>query len=165
MSVVAVKIYPSKIVIGADSFVGFNYDTQLKDKDVKIFRQNGLVVGGVGYATDIVLLKLFSKTRKPERPDEDSILNYLIEFRDWMRKKNDKYENKTDFMVVFKSKAFLATSSLYIKEIKTFEAMGAGMNMAQTALHLGCNVREALNVATELSIYCEKPLNIFEVRK
>lgn len=164
MSVVAVKVEKNRIVIGADSFVGFSYDSQLKDKDAKIFKHNGLVVGGVGYATDVSLFRLFTKTRQPSSSDEESIVAFLVEFIEWCRKKDTDYKLLSDFMVVFKNKAFLATSQLYVKRIKDYEAMGAGQNMAQTALYLGKDVKTAIESACELSIYCEKPINIIEVR-
>lgn len=171
MSVVAIKVYVNKIVIGADSFVGFSRDTQLKDEDVKLFKQNGMVVGGVGYATDIALFKLFCRDRKPARADEDAILDFITEFVTWGQTKiknnaaHNAYVNNTDFMIIDKKRAWYISSGYYLKEITDYRAMGAGANMAQTALYLGKNVKEAIGVACELSIYCEKPVNVFEVRK
>jgi len=164
MSVVAVKIYKDKIVIGADSFVGFNYDTQLKDKNVKIFSHKEITIGTVGYTTDCSLMRVFSRDKKPSRSDEEAMTEYIVEFIDWCKKKDVNYKMESNFMIVFKSKAFLV-AGLYVKQIKKYEAMGAGMNMAQTALALGKSVREALEIACELSIYCEKPLNIYEIKK
>ena len=163
MSVVVVKVGKSKITMGADSFVGFSYDSQLKDKDVKIFKQNGIVVGGVGYAMDISLLRIFSKTRKIARNDEEAVLEYIMEFIDWAKKKDKDYRNRTNFMIITGGKAFFVANNLYIKEIIDYRAMGAGQDYAQTALMLGKSAKKAIEVATELSIYCEKPVNIFEV--
>lgn len=164
MSVVAVKIEKNKIVIGADSFVGFSYDSQLKDKDVKIFKQNGLIVGCVGYATDCSLFRVFSKTRKPSGSREEDILEFVVEFIDWCKRKDNNFKLTSNFMIIFEKRVFLVTGNLYIKEIRTYESMGAGQNMAQTALMLGKSVKESIEVACELSIYCEKPVNIFEVK-
>jgi len=162
MSVVAVRIYKDKIVIGADSFVGFSYDSQLKDKDVKLFEQNEIVIGGVGYAKDISLIKLFSRDRKPARDDEDAIIDFIAEFKEWAAKKDKDYTLETDFMIIYQDRAWFVSAGLYIKEIKKYRAMGAGQNMAQASLYLDNTVEKSLNVACELSIYCEKPLNIIE---
>lgn len=163
MSVVAVKVEKDKITIGADSFMGFSYDTQLKDKDAKLFQQNGFAVGAVGYGSDCALFKLFMRDRKPTRNDQDAWLDYITEFTDWVKKKKSDYVCKSDFMVVYQGRAWLIYNGFNVYEIKKKEAMGAGMNMAQAALALGHSVAEAIDVACELSIYCEKPVNVIEV--
>lgn len=164
MSVIAVKVYSNKIVMAADSFVGFSRDTQLKDKDVKIFKQNGLVVGGVGYANDISLFKLYCRDRKPARSDEDAMIDFVSQYVKWAAERVKDYKLQTDFMIITGKKAWLVSSSGYIKRITDYRSMGAGQNMAQTALHLGKSAKEAVEVACELSIYCEKPVNVVEVR-
>lgn len=162
MSVVAVKKYKDKIVIGSDSFVGFSNDTQLKDKDVKVFEHNEIIVGGVGYARDISLFRLFSRDRRPTRNNEDGIIEYITEFIEWANKKTKNYELESDFMIIYENRAWYISCEFYLKEIDNYRSMGAGKNMAQTALFLEKSVEESINVACELSIYCEKPVNIIE---
>jgi len=162
MSVVAVKVDQNKITMAADSFVGFGYGTQLKDKDVKLFKQNGLVVGGVGYANSISLFKLFCRDRRPARDDEDAIIDFVSTFIEWAGKKVSNYKHQTDFMIVYKNRVWYVDSSFYVKEVLDYRAMGAGQDMAQTALFLGKNVKEAVEVACELSVYCENPVNVIE---
>lgn len=164
MSVVAVKVHTNKIVIAADSFVGFGWSTQLKDKDVKLFKQNGLVCGGVGYAHSISLFKLFCRDRKPARDDEDAIIDFIADFIKWSTERIKDYKHETDFMIVYKGRAWYVSSGFYVKEILDYRAMGAGQDMAQTALHLGKSAKEAVAAACELSVYCEKPVHEIEVR-
>lgn len=163
MSVVAVKVYPNKVVMAADSFVGFGWTSQLKDKDVKIFRQNGMVVGCVGYAQSIALFKIYCRDRKPARDDEDAIIDFVAEFVKWAKDKVDSYIHESDFMIIYKHKAWLIDSSFYYKQITDYASMGAGQDMAQTALYLGKSPKEAVEAACELSIYCELPVAVYEV--
>lgn len=165
MSVVAVRVYKDKIIIGADSFVGFSRDTQLKDKDVKLFKQNGMIIGGVGYARDVSLLKLFSRDRKPARSDEDSIIDFITEFIEWAKKRIKDYELETEFTIIYNNKAWFLSPGLYLKRIKDYRAMGAGQDIAQAILFLGKGVKDAIDIACELSIYCEKPINMITVNK
>ncbi len=164
MSVVAVKKYKDKIVIGADSFIGFSYDTQLKDKEAKLFKHNGMVVGVVGYASDLTLFSSFTKSRKPKEATTDGIIDLIVEYNEWAKKKVSDYKNKSWFIIVFSKKAFFISEDFYVLEIKKYRAMGAGQDMAQTALFLGQDVKKAIAVACELSIYCEKPINIIEIK-
>ncbi len=50
----------------------------------------------------------------------------------------------------------------FITEVTTYEAIGVGTRYALSALCLGHSVEEAIEVACELSIYCEKPVIKFE---
>lgn len=165
MSVVAVKVYKNRIVIGADSFISFGYYTQRKDEGAKIFKQNNMVVGCVGYAKDMTLFKLYCRDRKPARNDEEAIIDFMAEFIKWAKAIDKDYKCRSSFMIVYQKKAWLVDDSFYLNEITTFQAMGAGQDMAQTAMHLGRSVKEAIAVACEISIYCEKPVVTFEVRR
>jgi ATP-dependent protease HslVU (ClpYQ) peptidase subunit len=163
MSIVAVKIYKNKIVIGADSFVGFGYGSQLKDRNVKIFQHNDMTVGCVGYASDCTLFRLFTQNRQPKTATEDDIVEFFVEFIDWCKKKDGSYKCESSFIIVFHKKAFYIDAGFYIKEIKKYYSMGAGQDMAQTALMLGKDVKESIAVACEMSCCCEKPINLFTI--
>jgi len=164
MSIVAVKKYKDKIVIGADSIV-VRYGTQDKRKDAKLFRvDEDLIIGGSGFVKNLVLLKLFSQNHKIKTCDEDGIIEWFSEFQEWALKKDKSFsQDKTEFLVVFKNKVF-DFFNYNVREVKKYEAIGAGMDYALTALYLEKSVAEAIEVSCELSIYCEKPINIIEVK-
>jgi len=163
MSVVAVKVTDKKITIGADSII-VNGWTQEKDKAAKLFQVNDMVVGDVGDAQEGGLFQLFCKTRKPREASTDAMLEFLSEFQDWMRSKIDVSELNNQYILIFQKKAFLM-EKFYIKEIKDYMAIGAGMDFALSALYLGNSVEESIKAACHLSVYCEEPINIIEIKK
>ena len=68
------------------------------------------------------------------------------------------------FRSVFEGKVFLI-EGFYVKEIEEYMAIGAGMDFALAALYLGSTVQEAIKTACHLSILCEEPINIVEIKK
>ena len=163
MSVVAIKVEKNKIIIGADSIL-VNGNTQEKDKMAKLFKNEWMVVGDVGEAQEGALFQIFSKTRKPRESSVEAITEYLFDFFTWKKEKTDSTELNNDYIIIFEQKAFLV-EGFYVKEIKDYYAIGAGMDFALAALYLGSTVEEAIKTACHLSILCEEPVNIIEVKK
>jgi ATP-dependent protease HslVU (ClpYQ) peptidase subunit len=163
MSVVAVKVTEDEIVIGADSILVTGF-TQQKDKLAKLNQVNDMIIGDVGDAQEGSLFLLFVKTRKPREASEDGMLEFFSDFQDWMKQKTELSEIENSYIIIYQKKVFLV-EGFYIKEIKDYTAIGAGMDYALTALHLGHSVKKSIEVACELSIYCEKPINIIKISK
>ncbi|KKN71757.1 hypothetical protein LCGC14_0418230 [marine sediment metagenome] len=164
MSIVVVKIEKNKLVIATDSFIGFGWGTQLKDKEAKLFRQNGMIVGCVGYASDITWFRAYTKTRKLKGMQEEDVIEFMTDYIEWARKKFSDYKNQSSFIICQDGKAVFVTSDFYVKEIKDYRAMGAGQDFSLTAFHFGKSAKEAVEIACELSIYCEKPVNVMEMK-
>lgn len=162
MSVVAVKINKNKIELCSDSFVGGQYE-QSKIAFVKSFQINGLTIGGVGTATEISLLKIFSENHTPKTSDEDSVINFFVEFSEWCKKKDVNFRVENDWILIYKNKVFFI-SGLWVREIKDYCSIGAGKFFSDAVLYLGNSAEEAVNVACELSPWCEKPINKFELK-
>ncbi len=166
MSIVATKVTEKEIVIGADSITTRGW-TQWKDKDAKIFQaENGIIVGGCGLAEQTVLFKIFCDTHNPKAATPDDLLSFFAEFEDWVHKRtgNNNYQVDNSFHLVYGGRAF-TIHRYFIKEITDFDAIGAGMDFALAALYLGQTVEQAIETATELSVYCEKPINVFRVAR
>lgn len=163
MSVVAVKVTKNKIIIGADSIIAYGW-TQEKDKLSKLEEVNGMVVGTVGVAEEGSLFRVYCRTRKPRSADDESIIDFLSDFQDWMRNKIDKTEIENDYIIVYKKKVFLI-NGFYVKEVVDYTAIGAGMDFALSALYLGNSVEESIKAACHLSVYCEEPINIITIDK
>jgi ATP-dependent protease HslVU (ClpYQ) peptidase subunit len=164
MSVVACKIYPSGYEIGADSITVRGW-TQTKGQTTtlsKLFKVNGLVIGGTGTAEENSLMRLFSETHKPSRPDEQSVLEFLSEFSDWKNKRTNKQELGNSFLIGIDNKVF-AVEQWLVEEVTSYEAIGAGQDYALAALHLGHDVSQAIGVAIELSVMCEGPIQTIRV--
>ncbi len=167
MSVVACRVTKEKIEVSADSISvrGYTQEKITDKKYAKLCEVNGMIIGGVGLASENGMLQMFAASRKPATPTIDSLLEFMVEFGEWKKKKIDKYSHENDFIIVTDNHAFYAASDLCIKEISDYQAIGAGMDYALAALYLGCDTKKAVEVASELSIYCEKPIITFEVKK
>lgn len=163
MSVVAVRVEKNKITIGADSIL-VNGHTQEKDKMAKIFQNEWAVVGDVGEAQEGALFQIYTKTRRPRESSAEGITEFLFEFYQWKKEKTESTELTNDYIIVFEGKAFLV-EGFYVKEVKDYMAIGAGMDFALAALYMGSSVQDAIKTACHLSILCEEPVNIITVPK
>lgn len=109
-------------------------------------------------------MRLFLKSHAPATADENGILDFLSEFSDWKKKKTENADiTETDYLIGIQGKVFHVNNGWGISEILDYFAIGAGRDYAMTALYLGESTKKAVEVATELSIYCEKP--IITIRK
>ncbi len=165
MSVVAVKVTDKKITIGADSILAYGW-TQEKNRLAKIEKVNGMIIGSVGTAQEGALLRLFSKTRKPREATCEAMVDFISEFHDWLRTKtNDNSDLSNDYIIVYKKKVFSLNNGYYVREVFDYDAIGAGMDFALSALYLGKSCKDAIKAACHLSVYCEEPINMFKVKK
>ena len=163
MSVVAVKVTNKKITIGADSIIAFGW-TQEKDKLAKLEEVNGMIIGSVGVAQEGALFRVFCRTRKPRAADVESIVDFMSDFQDWLKNKIDDSTIENGYILVFDKKVF-NIEGFYVKEVTDYTAIGAGMDFALASLYLGNSVKDSIKAACHLSVYCEEPINIFEVEK
>lgn len=163
MSVVAVKVTDNEITIGADSIIAYGW-TQEKDRLGKIDEVNGMIIGSVGTAQEGALLRMYARTRTPRSADCESIVDFISDFHGWMKEKTDESELQNDHIIVFEKKVFIC-NGYYVKEVVDYTAIGAGMDFALSALYLGKSCKDAIKAACHLSVYCEEPINMFEVKK
>ncbi|MEZ4703154.1 MAG: hypothetical protein R2834_22695 [Rhodothermales bacterium] len=162
MSVVACRILESggyEIASDSISVRGFTQTKSDNSKFSKLFEENGLVIGGVGSAKEIALMQLYCRTHKPSAADESAFLEFISEFVSWKKDKTNENGIDNVYLMGFNGKVFHIEGWL-IEEITTYEAIGAGMSFALAALFLGKTPKEAVEVAIELSIYCEGPINV-----
>lgn len=163
MSVVAVKVTKEKIVIGADSILVSGW-TQEKDKLAKLNKVNDMVIGDVGDAQEGALFLIYCKTRKPSEASVGALVEFMSEFQDWLGKKVGEVKLNNQYIIILDGKAFMM-EGFFIKEVTDYTAIGAGMDYSLSALYLGNSVKESIKAACHLSIYCEEPINIIEVKK
>lgn len=160
MSVVAARRFAGGFEIAADSIL-VRYCTQLVGnlKRSKLWEQDGLIVGGVGTSEESVQLQSFSTTHRPADASTDAIAQFLSEFAFWKKQRTEKFAVQNDFIFGLDGRLF-ANHSLSVVEIETFEAIGAGQDFALAAMHLGKSVVEAVELACDLSILCERPVQL-----
>lgn len=166
MSVVACRVYDNRIEIASDSITVRGWSqTKGENKHGKLFQSNGMTIGGVGLAKDTSLLRLFCSTRKPESNKESDIITFFNEFATWKKKQTDSFDISNNvYIFIYQGKAY-QFQDFFVNEIYKYMAIGAGFDFANAAMYLGHGVEKAVEVACELSIYCEKPINKFVINK
>lgn len=165
MSVVAVKKTDKKIKIAADSISVCGWTRMEKTiKKAKLFKVNDIIAGGVGLASENLLLENFCLTHKPHEATEREVLNFFVEFNNYLKDLGlSKYTNA--FILCYQGKAFLIYEDLYVNEVNEYAAIGAGEDFALAALYLGHSAKEAVKVACELSAFVAEPIIEFEMEK
>lgn len=160
MTVVAARKTPEAIIFAADTLIsdGFSKGTSSDLIFAKLFEQNGMVIGTTGDCFEGTLMELFSRNHKPDSATRLGVIDFLVEFREWTRKKESGYSPKNGFLIAFGNKLFSVFQGLEVYEVQEFDAIGAGKDFAKAALHLGHTPREAVGVACKLSLYCSEPI-------
>ncbi len=166
MSVVAVRKKGSSIMIGADSIRITGWGTQEKDKLAKLCRVGDeLVLGTVGLSAIHSLFREFLGNHLPKANTEYGWTVLVGEFSNYLNDlKNGPKLETSAFLVVYRGRVFFI-DGYFVREIKDYYAIGAGMDYALAALYLGADVRKAIETACHLSIFCEKPVNVIEIKR
>ena len=160
MTVVAARKYKDKIVIGADTQMTWG---QATDQSGKLHRVSAdWVIGGAGCAYENQLMRIFAKSHRPKSSIEDDVLAFFVEFHKWAREQQNDFKPDNWFLFAFEGALISITHTLAIT-YHEYWAVGSGWEYARTALHLGHDVRSAIKVACELTIYCGEPIDLIEV--
>ena len=163
MSVVAVKVYDDKIQIAADSIVCRGDSKRVDDNFTKLVNINDMIIGCCGSCEEASLLYHYAETHKPLSTSEKDILAFIIEFSKW---KNDLVGSPSinnEYVIVFDGHAFIVVS-MFVNEVKTYAAIGAGLDFANAALYLEHSPKESVKVACALFCYVAEPIIEYEVK-
>lgn len=164
MTCIAVKIKEKHIEIAGDSqatwgrnkYPNPSYADKTLKAEGKIFQTNGMTIGCAGSVAHIGLLQIYCKTHKPKEMDRDSIIDWFIEFRDWVniRAKIPATDISIHAILINDGRAFAFYDFMEVSEIKDFEAVGSGMFLAIGAMELGADVEKAIEVAIKYDLFC-----------
>lgn len=161
MSVVAIKkIKPHQFEVAADSQVtaGMTLD---KDKSSKLWKVGDMVAGATGKASLGGIFREYIENHKPKTNNEYGWITFMADFIKYAQNLDGAFAlTDNEFMVAWKGKAYHLVGT-YVKEVTTFDAIGAGDDYAKAAMYLGHSAREAVGVSCALNIYCEKPIKSF----
>lgn len=122
----------------------------------KIFQVNGMTFGCAGDVAHIGLLQVFCKTTKPKEMHRDSILDWLIAFKQFALDKAKVNFNDISIhgLVAVKGKAYAFYDFMDVNAVTEFTAVGSGMFLAMGAMELGASASEAVKVAIKYDLYC-----------
>jgi len=164
MSVVACKIYEDKVVIGSDSIELYETGTLERKKMSKLRKVNKMVIGSVGTCEEGNLFFRYCKSRQPEGISIENIEDFMFDFSKWKQNRTNSSLLENAYILVYNGFAFKIENFL-VRTIDKYSAIGAGMDFALTALYLGHDVKSAIKVACEHSIFCELPVNLITIKK
>lgn len=175
MTCIAVKIEPKKITIAGDTqttwgrnkFPKKDYiDNQLK-ADGKIFQTNGMTLGCAGSSAQIGLFQIFCKTHKPKEMEKDPIMEWFMEFREWINSKAKVgfTELSLHAILISNNKVFCVFDFMDIWEVKSFDAVGSGMWLAIGAMDNGVDAEKAIETAIKYDLYCGGKITKIEIKK
>ncbi|MEO0348891.1 MAG: hypothetical protein AAF282_02440 [Cyanobacteria bacterium P01_A01_bin.15] len=161
MTVIAARKTKDAIIFASDSILVAGY-LKATEKEViynKLFQQNGMVIGSTGTGYEGTMMELFSRNHQPIDSSRLAVIDFFVEFRDWIQKRDADYTLENDYLLAYDTKLFRTYGGLDIYEVPEFESIGAGEDFAKAALHLGHTPREAVEVACKLSIFCSAPIS------
>lgn len=164
MTCIAVKIEKKKIEIAGDSQTTWGKNKFPKqdttDRQVmaagKIFQVNSMTFGCAGSVAHIGLLQIFAKTNRPKEMERDSVLDWLISFKQFCldKAKIGFADISVHGIMILDGKVFCFYDFMDVVEVKSFDAVGSGMWLAIGAMELGSNVEKAVSVAVKYDLYC-----------
>jgi len=164
MSVIVVKKYPDKIVIGSDSQVTNWWNKDIEEKPTKLVDLGDIVVGSAGSGRVVKLLHIYISQRKITKlNDEVDILNFIRDFEKWIRENTSSTDvtvSNNQFIFIKDDKVWLVSEGCYIQEIDKFTAIGTGYDKALVALELGHDVEETIKAVCKFDLFCSEPVNI-----
>lgn len=168
MSVIAVRKYKEKIVLAGDLQTSWG-DSKLVDAKnqmfldpSKLWKHNGLVVGGAGYVSVSTMFRIFTKTRKPTTCSVEGILEFLVEFVEWAKKKDTNFKLENHFIIIYEGKIF-QTIEYEVREVPEYNAVGSGMFLALGAMYKGADPEEAVEVAKQFDLFCSGSTDVITV--
>lgn len=158
MTVIAAKKFDDCIRFAADSMISSDNTKHTQHEVNKIFHTFGMTVGGAGNLSEINLLKIYAKNRKPKEADEISVIEFFLEFESWAKKKRDNFIIENEYIIALENKLFNICDGYEVYEVKSFHSIGVGADFAIAILHTGGTPLEAVRVACDLCVLCGIPI-------
>lgn len=159
MSVIAVRKYEDRIVMASDLQTSWG-DSKLVDvknqmylDPAKIWQHNGVTVGSAGHVSGSTLFRVFTKTHRPGASTIEGLIDFLVEFTDWAKKKDSAFKLENHFLIVFEKKMYQCID-YDVQEIPEYNAVGSGMFLALGAMYKGSDPEEAIEVAKQFDLFC-----------
>jgi len=164
MTCIAIKKTKNGFEIAADSQTTWGSHKQPKKNTTdnetrssgKIFETNGITFGCAGDVGNITMLQYYSKTHIPKSPDKDFIIDWFIEFKEWLNSRAKVGFNDVGIscIMVMSGNAFVIHDWLSAYQVEDYDAIGSGMFLALGAFEMGATAKQAVKVAIKHDLYC-----------
>lgn len=156
MTVIAARVRKDEIQFAADSMVAVGYRRHCSEtiSEVKLYKNDWFTWGCSGTVHEANWFAVFASTRKPASCTEIGVSELLLDFVEWTRKKIGEFNSRNSYLIAFENKLFEVFPGIDVSEVSKFSAIGSGCDFALAALHLNHSVREAVEVAKKLNVFC-----------
>ena len=170
MTVIAAKFSEDKkkIVIGSDSQTtrgGQKFtpedSTQVKSKVLKL--DNNYAIACAGLVSEISLFQRYCKRTKPKDATEDAIFDFMVDFKDWITNKNNKFEFTSTYIIAYKGKLFNVIYGYQVHEHLDYATGGSGQQCVNVAFALNQDVKTGIEMAIKHDLYCSGEICLIEV--
>lgn len=163
MTVIAARKDGKKIQIAWDSFIGDFYSVETSVKVSKKIEGNNFTALFTGDAADGALFAIYAKSHAISQVDELGISSYLLDFKNWKNKNTGNGDASISLIVVLGGRIF-ALRGLSCVEHDRYVALGAGGEIAHTAMFLGQTAESACATACAISNHCATPVYSEDVK-
>lgn len=160
MSVVAVKLYPDKITIAADSII--IKDDLKRTNFKKLYKFGDLIVAGCGSAEELCLFFEFAKREEPASIDIQGIQDYMTKFSDMLETCLGDKKINNDYIIIYKGRVF-EVEGMFVQEVTNYTAIGEGEPYALSALYLGHTAKDAVRAACKFSCFVSEPIVVEDI--
>lgn len=177
MSVVCAKIYPDHITIASDSGV-YTGDSVVPSTTIEkvLHIANDFIVGVCGDVSETNLMKWFAEQNRPKENTEHGIFHFMSQFFEFCTEEKSGFmvepddgdspiimpRSPNEYLIVYEDKVYCCIGP-QVHGITEYAAIGAGSPYALTALSLGHDCREAVEIASKLCVYVHTPVREFQV--
>jgi ATP-dependent protease HslVU (ClpYQ) peptidase subunit len=166
MSIIVVKKYNDKIVLGCDSQTTQWWNKNIREEPIKLVDLGDIIVGSAGMVKTTRLLHTFINQRKITKlHDEVDILNFIRDFEKWIKdntSSGDVTMTENEFIFVKEDRVWIVREGYLIQEVENFAAIGSGYDKALIALELGHDVEETVKAVCKFDVFCSEPVKIIE---
>ena len=163
MSVIAARVLYDRVLIAADSIL-LKEELKRTTNFTKLRQINNMIIGGCGSAEELSLMFLFAEKDCPVDSTIKDVTEFLYRFAHYKETCVDKFELNNCYLIVYKGHLF-ETDGLFVQEIQDYTAIGEGEPYALTALHLGQDPPDAIDVACDLCCCVARPIIYFSMSK
>lgn len=154
MSVVVAKVTDKYITMAADSgcFCGSGIIPAKNMNISKMEKINGMILGGVGLAEENQLFFDYMKTHILDTVDPEHIRTFVREFLGYKAELGLPNKLENEYLLAAKGKCY-NIQGMFVAEITSTWAIGAGGNYSNGALYMGATARQAVEAAMTLCAY------------
>ena len=166
MSVVVAKVSEKYITMAADSgcYCGGGIIPAKNMNTSKMEKINSMILGGVGLAEENQLFFDYMKTHILDVVDPEHIRTFVKEFLAYKTDLGLPNKLENEYLLAAKGKCY-NVQGMFVAEVVTNWAIGAGANYANGALYMGASAEKAVEVAINLCAYVDGRINVETLEK